>query len=71
MKRPIIFMLCLALLMFACTISTTATPPTITSLPPVTLPPATDPPTATEPPTATRTANRHSAARAGYQCYLQ
>ena len=52
MKRPLIFLLCLALLMFACTISTTATPPTLTSLPPATLPPATESPTATEPPTA-------------------
>ena len=53
MKRPAIFLLCLALLMFACTITTTSTPPPATVLPPVTLPPATEPPTATEPPVAT------------------
>jgi hypothetical protein len=59
MKRPLVFLCCLALLMFACTISTTATPPTVTVVQPVTVPavteppPATEPPAATEPPTAT------------------
>ena len=53
MKRPMILLVCLAILTFACNISTTAAPPTLTSAPPATLPPATQPP-ATQPPTATQ-----------------
>jgi hypothetical protein len=53
MKRPLVFLCLLVLLMFACTISSTATPPTVTLAPPVTVSAVTEPPTATQPPAAT------------------
>ena len=66
MKRPVFFLVILTILMLACTISTTATPPVATSAPatlPVATtapvvsetPTATEPPPATEPPTVTET----------------
>ena len=48
MKRFAFFLIILSLLMFACNVSTTATPPAATNPPGIT---ATQPPVATEPPT--------------------
>jgi len=53
MKRFVVFLLFVSLLTFACNLSSTSTPPTITIAPPVTVPPATEPPTAAVPPAAT------------------
>jgi hypothetical protein len=49
MKRPVYFLVILSILLFACNISTTATPPEATPLPLLTVPPvATVPPVVTE-----------------------
>jgi hypothetical protein len=60
MKRLVYFLALLSVLMFACSIPTTATPPAGTSAPVASdtppdteVPPATEPPITTEPPTAT------------------
>jgi hypothetical protein len=55
MKRPIYFLVIFSILLFACSISTTATPAVVTTAQAITQPPvATEAPTATEPPAATQ-----------------